>query len=71
MVLRPLQMNDQDLLQNSDIREFPFANMCNPPECRISEVRDLPPRGLLIWTVEIYFRTSGFGCSEVHNITNL
>jgi hypothetical protein len=36
----------------------------NPLECRISEVRGLPPHDLLIWTTEIYFETSGNSCSS-------
>jgi hypothetical protein len=29
----------------------------NPPESRISEVRDLPPRVVLFWMTEIHFES--------------
>jgi hypothetical protein len=47
-----------------------FSRSYNPLKCRISEVRDLPPRVLLFWTTEIHFGSSGFGAFSMHSSYN-
>jgi len=60
-LLLAAKINGSQLLQEFGLRAFSMHSSYNPSECRISEVRDLPPHVLLFWTTEIHFRSSGFG----------
>jgi hypothetical protein len=57
----PLVFDDRDSLWEFEFQAFSMHSSYNPPECRIFEVRDLPPRVLLFWMTEIYFGSLGFG----------
>jgi hypothetical protein len=56
----PLVLDDRDSLREFELQASSMHSYYNPPECRISEVRDMPPRVLLLWTSEIHFGSSGF-----------
>jgi hypothetical protein len=59
-LLLATKINGSQLLQEFELQAFSMHSSYNPPECRISEVRDLPPHVLLFWTTEIHFGSSGF-----------
>jgi hypothetical protein len=59
------KINGSQLLQKFELPAFSMHRSYNPPDCFISEVRDLPPCVLLFWMTKIHFgiSSSSFLCN--------